>query len=764
MNSKLLEKIYSGGIKILLFVIPFLSLLVTQSMFFPFITGRNFVFRILIEIALVLWAGLLILKKEYRPRFSFLSGALLTFLAVVGLADAFGIFPFKAFWSNYERMEGFITLLHLGAYFLMLSSVFKSKKEWLKFLNIFVLAGALVAFYGLFQKLGWVEVFQPGFRVRPPSTIGNPSYLAAYLILIATLSLYLLFEKESFGFSKLRRIFNYAYGGIAALSLVLVYITGTRGAFLGILAGIFLFSVIYLWLVRKDKNVARRLKIILLALIILAVLIPSGLFLMKNTGFVKNSPLLERYASISLQEGQSRFLIWNMAIQGFKERPILGWGQGGFLYVFSKYYSPEMFNQEPWFDRAHNVIFDWLVNAGILGVLSYLTLLGGAIFIFSKLYKRGAVSRKSFIIIIVGLFAYFVQNLFVFDNLNTYLAFFAILAYGHGLYVLPKRSVSNEGDQNISKSLVTGLAALIVITPIIYVANVKPIKQSLTLIDAIQIAETRTADGLKALPLNPEIAKKAADKFEEALAYNTFGYSETIEQANQAGISLMRNPTNLKQAHFDLISKSLKGLENYLARFPDDVRMRLFAANAYNSFTALNSQFAELGFEHIKKVLELNPKRQLALFVLAENYLIRGDSKKAVETARKAVDLDPRFENAWATLGRIAVFARSYDDIQEIIDKNKDSVAVLEQIGNSFMAIKDSKRAAVVFEGLNKRFPENSSYLARLADIYLQLGRPDAALAVAKILAARDDSYYSQRAKLFIQKIKEEQKSANAGQ
>jgi hypothetical protein len=79
-------------------------------------------------------------------------------------------------------------------------------------------------------------------------------------------------------------------------------------------------------------------------------------------------------ASISLSEGATRFTVWNLAFEGFKERPLLGWGQEGFNFVFNTYYTPELWSQEPWFDRAHNIFLDWLIAGGILGLLGYLSL------------------------------------------------------------------------------------------------------------------------------------------------------------------------------------------------------------------------------------------------------------------------------------------------------------------------------------------------------------------------------------------------------
>ncbi len=50
MNDFLKVVVYGG-----LFTIPFLTLYVANDYFFPFITGKNFAFRILVET--VLWLG-----------------------------------------------------------------------------------------------------------------------------------------------------------------------------------------------------------------------------------------------------------------------------------------------------------------------------------------------------------------------------------------------------------------------------------------------------------------------------------------------------------------------------------------------------------------------------------------------------------------------------------------------------------------------------------------------------------------------------------
>ena len=138
MNSKNLASYYVWGIKALVFVIPFLSVWIATSMFFPYITGRNFAFRILVELALVLWVALAVLKREYRPKMTQMMIAILAFTGIIGLANLLGVEPSLSFWSRLERMEGYMMILHLAAYFVVMTNVFRTKKEWFQFFNAVV--------------------------------------------------------------------------------------------------------------------------------------------------------------------------------------------------------------------------------------------------------------------------------------------------------------------------------------------------------------------------------------------------------------------------------------------------------------------------------------------------------------------------------------------------------------------------------------------------------------------------------------------------
>ena len=219
--------------------------------------------------------------------------------------------------------------------------------------------------YALLQLAGKLAIHQGNSRLD--ATLGNATYLAVYMLFhIFIAAMFAL--RETTG-----KTMRYVYGAVALLDLFILYHTATRGAILGFLGGAFITSALLIFWNRENRLI-RNAAIGIIAVVILSV---GSVLVFRNSDFMKNNPVLSRFTSISLTETttKSRFLIWNMSWQGVKEHPILGWGQENYIVLFNKYYDPKMYQQEPWFDRSHNVFFDWLVSGGILALLAYLSFL-----------------------------------------------------------------------------------------------------------------------------------------------------------------------------------------------------------------------------------------------------------------------------------------------------------------------------------------------------------------------------------------------------
>lgn len=439
-------------------LLPVLAVaIVTTSTLFPFIVGKYTWFRTSVDLALIFFLiGLTLgrpdLSEEVWGRFKSLWRkplvlAVTAFVAAFLLAVFFGVNPSFSFWSNFERGEGGIQIIHLYVFFLLLITLFKEEDDWQRLLRWSIAGALLMVAYGTLAGLG-VQGFigskfsEAGFRFS--GSIGNPAYVAAYLIFAMFYCLYLLVNKYWRKFSSVGAVFIYF---LLIIFLVFFLLAATRGAFVGLLASGFAF-VFYLALSYKKF---RKWFLILIGLMALAI------FFLVN---LRENPLVQKLPvsrildiSFSATTFKHRVIMWQLAIEGWKERPVFGWGPENFSEIFDRIFDTRYFRPSEgfgaWFDRAHNVFFDYLAETGIVGLLSFLSIF--AVFYWQLLLRRarmradknaddrGGKNNRVFersrlqesvlnALFFSVLAAYLVQGLALFDVFTIYINVFLFLA------------------------------------------------------------------------------------------------------------------------------------------------------------------------------------------------------------------------------------------------------------------------------------------------------------------------------------------------
>lgn len=733
-----------------IFLVPFIPLIISSSMFFPFITGKNFTFRIIVEIIFAAWLLLVYYDASYRPKKNWIAIAVAGFVGIVALADIFGVNTYRSFWSNYERMEGLVSLLHIAAYFFVVTTVMVAERLWEKFFHVLFGVNFFLTMYSFMQVHGELTINQGS--IRADATLGNATYFAVFLLinifLLAfwfvrnkckgSIDIYYsafvgfvlfvifgltravssttdlgLYGKILFGISLIglpvlgyfyftkreniviRRVL---YGVITTLALIALYYTATRGAILGLIAGVSLSAVLIAWFNRENRFV-KNIAIGILATVVLFV----GLFIaFKNTSVISTNPVLSRFSTISFgeQTTKSRFMIWNMSWQGVKENPLLGWGQDNFIVVFAKHYNPKMWSQEPWFDRSHNVFFDWLIAAGFLGLLSYLSMFAGALYSLWKFTSTFTVAEKS---ILTGLFgAYFFHNLFVFDNLVSYILFFSVLGF-------ISVTTLKEGTPNIEAKKEEGSlnsafvpAVLIGFVLVMYFVNVKPILASKALIQAI--SPHGEVDG----GLN-----KNFEYFEKTFAYNTFGSGEAREQLIQISLKLNQAnvPIEAKQKFVNLArSEMIKQVEES----PLDVRYPLFLGGLMNSY----SQFGE-AVTYLEKARTISPKKQQVLFELGTTYINTKEFTKAIDVLKQAYEGDPTYNEARVIYAASLIYGGKTNEAEALLG---DYTAMDTRLITAYASTGNYQKLRAILEVQLKNNPNDPQTLLTLAATYLQIG------------------------------------------
>lgn len=610
-----MQKILRYSVLAALFIIPFIPLYVAGDSFFPFITGKAFVFRILIEIATGAWLLLALSDKQYRPRFSWTFALYLAFTVWMFVADFFAANPHKAFWSNYERMDGWVTMIHAFLFFVVAGSVLTADKLWKRWWQVVLGASVLVSVYGLWQVFGLAQIHQGG--VRADASFGNAIYLAVYLMFTIGIAVWQAIESRGW--------LRYGLLALAVVQFAVVFATATRGVILGIFGAAGFVALLYA--IRSGGKARTAGITVLVALLVLA----GALFLARDTSLVRSEPTLTRIATIfDSNELAVRSTLWGMAWQGFMARPVTGWGQEGYNYVFNTYYHPSLYAQEPWFDRAHNTYLDWLVAGGFPALLLFLALLvtaGLALF-------RSQASRAERLILIGILAGYIIQAVSAFDNLFSYILLAAVLAMAHERSMRPIASLEKQpvvGGTALSAMAVPAVA--VVTLGVVWIVNIPSLQAANDLIRAASTADVTTA--LAAL--------------KDASTRGSFATQEIAEQAvtfagGQLGSASLSVPQ--KQEIFSFASTLM---QQELARAPQDARLHLMYAQLLHGAGDTPDALKELS-----TALSLSPNKQAIFFQRGVTEWQAGDKASAAKDFEAAYELDTSYQDAaaYAAAGR----------------------------------------------------------------------------------------------------------------
>jgi O-antigen ligase/tetratricopeptide (TPR) repeat protein len=689
-----------------LFAIPFVTLYVENDYFFPFITGKNFAFRIIVEVVFALWVLLALLDRRYRPRFSWITAAFGALIAVMFASSAFAIHPATSFFSNFERMDGFITLVHVFLLTLVMGSVFTEKRHWRYFIYTTLTVAFFVALHGLAQFAGVID----GYRGRIDGRLGNAAYMAIYMLFHIFLAFWMFVESRSVGVRLLMT-------GLAAMFIFTLVETGTRGTTLGLFAGI---GVMVTYVAIFGAQFAQFRKYAIGALVFLVVAF-GALSLARDSAFVTENPNLARIASVTspervLQELEIRFVIWGMALEGVQERPLLGWGQGNFNYVFNQYYQPELYGQEQWFDRVHNIVLDWLIAGGVLGFLAYASIFVAALYYL--VWRPWRTKDESFTVlergVILGILAgYVTHNLVVFDNIVSYIFFAVVLAVIVSRVGKPIAALENA---RIDERLVTQFAAplaLVVVVFAIYTLHVPSMQAAADIIDSYRSQSPQ--DQLAA--------------YKRALSRDSFGQQEVVEQLAQQAMNIARTPSVPENIRTEFVTLAETELLAFVETKPGDARLHVFLGSFYRSINQLDK-----AAEHMAIARELSPLKQAIIAQQGIIELTRGNNAAARDYFKEAFLLDERNMEAREYYAAALFLNREPEAARALVidDAVKARFASSDFLVNAVHGSGDLPFLAELFALRIEADQQNAQNWASLAFVHFQLGNRDQALATLK--------------------------------
>jgi O-antigen ligase/cytochrome c-type biogenesis protein CcmH/NrfG len=728
---------------------------------FPYVTVRTVFFRLAIELCLLLVLylaarGMIDLGKERPPKRSFFRNnyffwAFSGLLAVEIIAAFFGQSPVISFMSDLERMWGIFTVLHLFLFYILIRSFFQ-EKDWRIFINIFLVVSLLVSLYGIIQRYPAVfkiYLFEAGIG-RITSTLGNPTYVAIYLLFALAFALYCLRENW-------RRPSRYFYLAVLVIDFFAFILTEIRGAYLGLLAGLGLVMILYFIFGGNKKY-----KYGLAAVLTLGILFLGLAFLRPESRLVQRLPIIKNLATISFSAttAQTRLMSWNAAWQGIKERPVLGAGMENFNIIFNKYFKAGYYDLAPsetFFDRAHNQFLNLTAESGILALLIYLGfplvigcyLIGG--------YRQGRFKLFELSLFSAMALAYFTHVFFVFDDINSFLFFLVLIAFIEFRYHQDNLVVIRDDSKSAGQPNNFAIVSLVLLA-----------------LAVIYCAYNFNYKVLQAAHLS-------------ALAYMSSGFGQTIDYYNQTldlniiqaenvavnyGDYLTDLSTKLDQIKADKNNSQLfsQAMARVHQAFEREIKLKPADGFLYMKLAKINNleylfyddkKCLDQAVANLNISLDLSPERLQIFYILGESYVIGGDNKKAIEILNKAVQLNPSFNASYYYLGRAYLtngeLDRAYDYIiNQAIGEGgykPQNNLILLALARELVDKKGYQRVIKVYQAILKHEPNNSDIMAALAAVYLQVDDYDKAIQTAEQAAALNPAL-AEETKIFVDLIK----------
>ena len=438
--SKRLQSFNEWLVYLMLFAIP---LVFSERFFLAYELPKLVIFRVAVlflffgTLAKVFAEGEMRILKVFEG--ARLKKILLAIFFTIFLITALAVAPELSFWGSYFRGHGSYTLLHYLAFFILLAMNFQSRAQWEKALMFSAASFFLVGAYATLQYFGLDFTsynLQEVSLGRSYSSLGQPNYLASYLLLmLPVLFVYFYVKGRYFLATAALMVAAFALGA-----------SESRSGVLGLTFALFFMLTLWHFFVKKQRG---------FWLIIVLSAVAGSTFLF---GISQDDP----FRSVL-----SRLVIWDTSIELVKDSPLVGYGPDSLSTIFPSYtdgslLATERSNTIP--GRTHNNILELLISGGLLALAVFFWAFGWVLKrSFAGLKNLKGDERIYLIGALSGVCGMFVAHLFAFSMTVhfSYLAF--LLAFMMFLFSEGKTVKEKVKLRPAFKAVILGAFAFFVI-------------------------------------------------------------------------------------------------------------------------------------------------------------------------------------------------------------------------------------------------------------------------------------------------------------
>lgn len=688
--KKIAQKTIEIGYCLLLILVP---LIMTPWNFELFEFNKMLVVYVMTALIVGAWLIKMLLFKRIIFRRTFWDLPLIIFFLSQAISLMFSIDKLTSFWGYYGRFNGGLlsVICYLLLYWAFVSNM--AKRETRYVIRNTLIVAAVIATYGILEHFGhsiscllfvkkfdvscWVQDVQN----RVFATIGQPNWLAAYLVALIPLAWAGVIrdtqnaKRET---QDVRRIF------VFLITYLCLLYTQSRSGFLAFGISFLIFWGLSFWQSRKNIKIILRpfLTTIILCLIITFI----SRFPPPNQQPINPpSPNGSGEASQPLLISESsdiRKIVWKGAIEIWRHFPILGTGPETFAYSYYWFRPREHNDLSEWdflYNKAHNEYLNYAATTGTVGLISYLLLIGSFIFyIFKKLKNKNlkvkiSTQKSKFLILncnfefcilnfalLSGFVGIIITNFFGFSVVITSLFFFLFPAFAAATTGKPTL-ISSTNSKDVSKKQWVSILLIILITSYLLLITYK-----------YWLADKNYSLGEKYAKATQ--FDQAFLALQKAIKYRP---SEPIYHDELALTSASLAVAAFKQNNATLSAQ----LTNY-AISESDKALQISASNlnfwknrtkVFYKMAEIDGQYLNQAFDALQQAAKLAPTDAKIKYNLALLYAAADQNEIAIKTLEETIILKPNYEDARLALALFYEQAnqknKAKEQYQYILDK-----------------------------------------------------------------------------------------------
>ena len=593
------------------------------GVWFTFAAGKAWVFQVCVGLTFPSWLWLARRQPAFRPAASlwFLATGLLVFSMT--LSVFFGAFSHASFFGSTEKMDGLLTHLHLYAWLLMAVTLWRDVAHWQRAMRLMLFAGLLSAALALLQ-IPFPSLLGPSADSRISGTTGNPVYLSA-------LHLQWLFLAGLLWVSY-RPLRPWAVL-LGLSSLVVMLMSGSRGALLGLVVGLAVAGLAAAVFSRKPRialGMVASMGVLILGYLVLRTYAwphPS------LKGFWTQHDNLSRL--FEWYDFSARLPSLTHAWRSIEERRLFGWGAGNYDFVFSRFFQTTEACNERALNDAHNILAQVLTTQGLVGLSSWLFFFGVVVLLLIKQTRAGRLGPIEGGLALGWAVGAQVPNLFNPDSLAPALTYFFLCAL---LFAQsqPYRVFLEHRETSrfpVSASVAIGLAGVLWSSVFPAVASMHALR-----------AARRVFEG------------KLASPWPELLAASKWPTPYLEEQLIAGSTHILRLSETGVLKKFPLWEQLVRLQDQWFESYRTHtlrIRPWLMQANTLNwEAKATSSPKAlERAEALFQDALAINPARQEVLFAYGQFLTEQKRLDEAEALLQKAIEVEPSFGQAHFRMG-----------------------------------------------------------------------------------------------------------------